>query len=96
MGTKFEQNSYLNCGNVGIDDDSVDALLLERLDGLGAGVVKLPRLPDGQAPRTKDQHLRTKHICASAGEYKYFSTQRLLSVLHVSLFCNRVFARIFY
>jgi hypothetical protein len=59
--------SHLNGGDVGVDDDSVDTLLLERLDGLGAGVVKLPRLPDGQAPRTQDQHLRTKHICASEG-----------------------------
>ncbi len=48
---------HLNGGNVGVDDNSVDALLLERLDGLGAGVVELTRLSDGQAARTQYEYL---------------------------------------
>ncbi len=69
---------YLNGGYVGVDDDSVDTLLLERLDGLGAGVVELPRLPDGQAARTQDQHLRTKNI--SGRIQKFENTKTTFSV----------------
>jgi hypothetical protein len=91
VGTILKKNCNLNGGNVGVDDDSVDALLLERLDGLGAGVVKFPRLPDGQAPRTQDQHLRIKHICASAGKYKNLKTQR-----HFFCMFPILFSRVFY
>ena len=43
--------------NVRVDEDRIDALLLESLDSLGAGVVKLAGLADGQASRAKDEDL---------------------------------------
>ncbi len=57
QATSLRTVLHLNGGNVGVDDDSVDALLLERLDGLGAGVVELTSLSDGQAARTQYEYL---------------------------------------
>eukprot|EP00962_Isochrysis_galbana_P040188 scaffold14529_cov117-Isochrysis_galbana.AAC.9 len=49
--------AHLHRGDVGVDQDDLKPLLLERLDGLRARVVKLARLPNGQAARTEQQHL---------------------------------------
>eukprot|EP00906_Rhabdomonas_costata_P037803 RCo053333 len=47
----------LHSGDVGVDQHRLDLLLLQRLDGLAATVVKLAGLPDGQPSRAQDQHL---------------------------------------
>jgi hypothetical protein len=46
----------LNRGNVGIDQDGVDAFFLERLDGLGTRVVKLSSLSDRQTSGTEHEN----------------------------------------
>ena len=47
----------LDGGDVWVDEDGVDAFLLERLDGLRARVVKLTRLADREAARAQDEDL---------------------------------------
>lgn len=47
----------LDGGNVRVDQDGVNALLLQGLDGLGAGVVKLSSLANGQTSRAKNEDL---------------------------------------
>ena len=46
----------LDGGDVGIDEHRSDALLLERLDGLCAGIVDLSGLADLQGARAEDEH----------------------------------------
>lgn len=48
----------LHGGDVGVDEDGLDLLLLHRLDGLRAAVVELPRLADRQPAGPQDEHLR--------------------------------------
>lgn len=48
----------LHRGNVWVDQDCLNSLFLQRLDGLGATVVKFACLANGEATRPKDDHLR--------------------------------------
>ena len=52
----------LDGGDVRVDEDRGDALLLERLDRLRAGVVELAGLADLQRARAEDEH-----ACAACG-----------------------------
>ncbi|GKT45601.1 LOW QUALITY PROTEIN: uncharacterized protein ColSpa_05782 [Colletotrichum spaethianum] len=47
----------LDGSNVGVDEDSVDALLFQGLDGLRAGVVELSSLSDAETTTAQDEHL---------------------------------------
>ncbi len=47
----------LDSGDVGVDEDDLDALLLRRLYGLAPRVVELPRLPDLEGSASEEQHL---------------------------------------
>ena len=46
----------LHGGNVGVDEDGADAFLLQRLEGLGAGIIELPGLADFEGPGTEDEN----------------------------------------
>ncbi len=47
----------LDGGDVGVDEDDLDVLLLQGLDGLGARVVELAGLTDGEAAGAEDEDL---------------------------------------
>mmetsp|Transcript_14281 Transcript_14281/g.23195 ORF Transcript_14281/g.23195 Transcript_14281/m.23195 type:complete len:1459 (-) Transcript_14281:343-4719(-) len=47
----------LHRGNVGVHEDSLDTLLLERLDGLVTGVVELTGLTNGKTTRAEKENL---------------------------------------
>ncbi|KAF3384345.1 hypothetical protein F1880_003105 [Penicillium rolfsii] len=51
----------LNSGNVGVDQDGVDAFLLQRLDGLTTGVIELSSLADAQTTTAQNQNLLDVH-----------------------------------
>jgi hypothetical protein len=50
----------LDGGNVGVDEDGFDALLLEGLDALGAGVIELAGLTNGESSRSDEEDLLVK------------------------------------
>ncbi|KAI3479544.1 hypothetical protein L1887_58356 [Cichorium endivia] len=52
-----ETSRGLDGGDVGVDEHGVDALLLERLDGLRTGVVELTGLADRETTGAEDEHL---------------------------------------
>jgi len=47
----------LNSGNVGVDEDGVDALLLQSLDSLGTGVIEFTSLSDAETTTSENQDL---------------------------------------
>lgn len=53
--------------NVGVDEDGVDALLLESLDGLRTRVVKLSSLTDRETSRTENENLLNLNLGVSSG-----------------------------
>ena len=52
-----ETGRGLDSGNVWVDENGVDALLLQCLDGLGSGVIELPSLSNGEATRSENKDL---------------------------------------
>jgi hypothetical protein len=52
-----ELGARLDGGYVGVDEDRIDSLLLERLQALAPGVVELTCLPDLDGPAPDDKYL---------------------------------------
>mmetsp|Transcript_33962 Transcript_33962/g.66956 ORF Transcript_33962/g.66956 Transcript_33962/m.66956 type:complete len:788 (-) Transcript_33962:395-2758(-) len=61
--------------DIGVHEDHLDALLLERLDGLSAAVVELSRLSDGGPAGSEEQdllHFRTRGRGGPSGKFNFF------------------------